>query len=86
MGGTHAAVRSGTACADGPRMRDSDVWIQLENMQERMCQVLEQLQRVHAKLVSTAITADRVFSQMSADTRSSIAARSRRSRTIRIDR
>ena len=67
MGGTHAAVRSGTACADGPRMRDSDVWIQLENMQERMCQVLEQLQQVHARLASTAVTADRVFSQMGAE-------------------
>jgi hypothetical protein len=67
MGGTHAAVRSGTACANGPRMRDNDVWIQLENMQERMCHVLEQLQQVHAKLASTAITADRVFIQMSAE-------------------
>jgi hypothetical protein len=46
-------------------MPDSDIWIQLENMQERMCHVLDQLQEVHAKLASTAVTADRVFSQIS---------------------
>ena len=48
-------------------MRDRDVWTELEAMQQRMCQVLEQLQQVHAKLASTAVTADRVFSQMSAE-------------------
>jgi hypothetical protein len=48
-------------------MRDRDVWTELETMQQRMCQVLEQLQQVHAKLASTAVTADRVFSQMSAE-------------------
>jgi len=59
--------RAGTVRARGRGMRDRDVWIELETMQQRMCQVLEQLQQVHARLASTAATADRVFSQMGAE-------------------
>jgi hypothetical protein len=48
-------------------MHERDVRIELETMQQRMCLLLDQLQQVHAKLASTAVTADRVFNQMSAE-------------------
>jgi hypothetical protein len=48
-------------------MRNGELCDELENMQIRMYQVLDQLQEVHAKLASTAITADRVLSRMNAD-------------------
>jgi hypothetical protein len=60
-------VRTGTVRADGRGMHERDVWIELETMQQRMGHVLEQLQQVHAKLASTAVTADRVFNQMSVE-------------------
>jgi hypothetical protein len=55
-------------------MPDSDIWIQLENMKQRMGHVLDQLQQVHARLASTAVTADRVSGQLGA------------ARTVHIDR
>ena len=46
-------------------MRDGDMWAELENLQQRMYQILDRLQQVHAKLATTAVTADRIFSEMS---------------------
>lgn len=48
-------------------MRDGELWDELENMRVRMYHVVDQLQQVHAKLASTAVTADRLFSRMSAE-------------------
>jgi hypothetical protein len=48
-------------------MRDGDMWAELENLQQRMHQILDRLQQVHAKLATTAVTADRIFSEMSAN-------------------
>lgn len=48
-------------------MRDGDMWAELENLQQRMYEILDRLQQVHAKLATTAVTADRIFSEMGAN-------------------
>ena len=48
-------------------MRDGDMWAELENLQQRMDQILARLQQVHAKLATTAVTAERIFSEMGAN-------------------
>jgi hypothetical protein len=45
-------------------MRDTEFWNELENLELRMYRVLTELQQVHAKIASTADTADRLFSQL----------------------
>jgi hypothetical protein len=45
-------------------MRDAEFWNELENLELRMYRVLDQLQQVHAKIASTAQTADRLFTQL----------------------
>lgn len=45
-------------------MRDTELWNELENLELRMYRVLTELQQVHAKIASTADTADRLFSQL----------------------
>ena len=47
-------------------MHEGDAWAELEILQQRMYRVLDRLQQVHAKLASTAVTADRISSEMSA--------------------
>ena len=72
--GSHFVHSTGTVSTHAPRMPDSDIWIQLENMQQRLGHVLDQLQHVHARLASTAATADTMFGQLTAP------------RTVHIDR
>jgi hypothetical protein len=45
-------------------MRGTEFWNELENLELRMYRVLDQLQQVHAKIASTAQTADRLFTQL----------------------
>jgi hypothetical protein len=53
-------------------MRDTEFWNELENLEVRMYRVLDQLQQVHAKIASTAQTADRLFNQLRCEGPSSI--------------
>jgi hypothetical protein len=45
-------------------MRDTEFWKELENLELRMYRVLGQLQQVHARIASTAQTADKLFNQL----------------------
>ena len=45
-------------------MRHTEFWKELENLELRMNRVLGQLQQVHARIASTAQTADRLFNQL----------------------